>query len=155
MDKQNIPSEAEVVEIIGSIMGHDRAGAAVATKHSAAWVRFAGEVLRRYGQPAQPAASAEPVGEAQPFQPAVTSGAFTHCIFESKLVPAGTKLYAGPVSAQPSVPEGWKLVPVEPTEEMSDAGWGHIDITAGQCQDGPKDVYRAMLAAAPPADWQP
>ena len=52
----------------------------------------------------------------------------------------------------PSVPEGWKLVPVEPTREMIDhviderldalvAGKDHTFI----------DIYKAMLAAAPGA----
>ncbi len=42
------------------------------------------------------------------------------------------------------VPAGWKLVPVEPTELMSVAGW--ID----KEEVYPDDIYRAMLAAAPP-----
>jgi hypothetical protein len=41
-----------------------------------------------------------------------------------------------------SVPEGWKLVPVEPTNEMVQA-W--LDTYEGNIQT----VYRAMLAAAP------
>lgn len=41
------------------------------------------------------------------------------------------------------VVEGWKLVPVEPTEEMVDA-WT-------VCNGGPADCYRAMIAAAPAA----
>ncbi|NLZ10850.1 MAG: hypothetical protein GX086_05900 [Alcaligenaceae bacterium] len=49
--------EAEVIEIIGEIMGDGRASAAVATKHSAAWIKFANAVIARYGnaQPANPA----------------------------------------------------------------------------------------------------
>ena len=43
----------------------------------------------------------------------------------------------------PVVPEGWKLVPIEPTQEMIDA---HVDgVQSGGMQKG----YRAMLAAAP------
>lgn len=45
-----ILSESEVLEIIDDIMGSDRAAVASATKHSAAWCRFATEVLRHYGQ---------------------------------------------------------------------------------------------------------
>jgi len=46
------------------------------------------------------------------------------------------------------VPQGWKLVPVEMTQEMNDAGRaalsnGSVPLAA---------VYRAVLAAAPPAD---
>lgn len=56
------------------------------------------------------------------------------------------------LSAQPgqpaAVPEGWKLVPVEPTEDMEAAGW--ID-KEDVC---PCDIYRAMLSAAPPAPVQ-
>jgi len=53
----SVLGEAEVLEIIGEIMGDDRAGAAIATKHSAAWVRFANAVIARYGNalPANPA----------------------------------------------------------------------------------------------------
>lgn len=40
------------------------------------------------------------------------------------------------------VPEGWQLVPVEPTEEMLDAGY----FTNHGANRG---IYRAMLAAAP------
>ncbi len=53
--------------------------------------------------------------------------------------------------AQPAVPEGWKLVPVEPTREMVDAGVADLRlrgydraliVAAIEC-------YGAMLAAAP------
>lgn len=69
----------------------------------------------------------------------------------------GTKLYTAPppqpaseTAAQASVPEGWQLVPTEPTRAMANAGWntGALfsdtrmihDLTAAYC---------AMLAAAP------
>ena len=39
-----------------------------------------------------------------------------------------------------SAPEGWKIVPVEPTGEMVDAGIRSL---------GTADKFRAMLAAAP------
>ncbi|KOA70482.1 hypothetical protein [Pantoea sp. CFSAN033090] len=42
------------------------------------------------------------------------------------------------------IPEGWKLVPVEPTEEMIAAGDQFMD---GLSRLG--DAYDAMLAAAP------
>ena len=45
----------------------------------------------------------------------------------------------------PVVPEGWQLVPVEPTEEMLDAGY----FTNHGANRG---IYRAMLAAAPSPD---
>jgi hypothetical protein len=50
--------------------------------------------------------------------------------------------------AQPAVPEGWKLVPVEPTEIMQDAGV--VVMPTVDCH--PYDagmVYKAMLAATP------
>jgi len=50
--------------------------------------------------------------------------------------------------AQPAAPEGWKLVPVEPTEIMQDAGV--VVMPTVDCH--PYDagmVYKAMLAAAP------
>ena len=48
----------------------------------------------------------------------------------------------------PAVPAGWKLVPVEPTEEMLDAGY----FTNHGANRG---IYRAMLAAAPAAPARP
>lgn len=47
---------------------------------------------------------------------------------------------ASTISPAPSVPEGWQLVPIEPTEDMQHAWIGHkLFATA----------YRKMLAAAP------
>ncbi|ELY2630684.1 hypothetical protein SMC50_003158 [Cronobacter sakazakii] len=56
------------------------------------------------------------------------------------------------------VPEGWKLVPVEPTDAMCDIGHIGVDVLTGVTDDneyysidGPyaAKVYRAMIAAAP------
>ncbi len=47
---------------------------------------------------------------------------------------------------QPAVPEGYVLVPLEPTQEMEDAAYRNSS-TYGS---GPGADYRAMLAAAPP-----
>lgn len=49
-----------------------------------------------------------------------------------------TPLYAAP--AAPSVPPGWKLVPVEPTDAMVDATHHGQPVS---------DIWRDMLAAAP------
>ena len=51
------------------------------------------------------------------------------------------------------VPQGWKLVPVDPTSEMLKAAWKHgIDDEAPD----PYYAYKAMLAAAPqPPDVAP
>lgn len=54
-------------------------------------------------------------------------------------------------SAAPVVPQGWKLVPVEPTRKMLDAG---SDAGNGHDWEGPDAVYPAMLAVAPPAPQQ-
>ena len=43
------------------------------------------------------------------------------------------------------VPQGWKLVPVEPTEEMLNAG-----ISARRDMGATEDVFAAMVAASPP-----
>ena len=48
-------------------------------------------------------------------------------------------------------PDGWKLVPIEPTPEMVKAGYLHKHRDA---YDPEADVYRAMLAAAPGATSQ-
>jgi len=55
---------------------------------------------------------------------------------------ARTALAAPPA---PSVPDGWKLVPVEPTDEMIDAG---CDASNAYRVDMDRS-YQAMLAAAP------
>ena len=49
-----------------------------------------------------------------------------------------------------AVPNGWKLVPIEPTGEMHVAAVKTIKRCAGNA-DFPPRVYRAMLAAAPAA----
>lgn len=50
-------------------------------------------------------------------------------------------------SNSPVIPDGWVVVPVEPTEEMNKAGW-----TAMNEHDAINPTYRAMLAAAPQQD---
>lgn len=52
-------------------------------------------------------------------------------------------LYTTPPLNSPEVPEGWKLVPIEPTQNMVDA---HI---SGMQLAGFSRAYRDMLAAAP------
>jgi len=44
-----------------------------------------------------------------------------------------------------AIPEGWKLVPIKPTEEMIDAPF---DLPSDSL-DAPEIIYEAMLAAAP------
>jgi hypothetical protein len=64
-----------------------------------------------------------------------------------------TTLYLHP-APQPAIPEGWKLVPIEPTGEMKRAA--HISLTGdetGWYTSAPAlaacRYYKAMLAAAP------
>ncbi len=51
-----------------------------------------------------------------------------------------------PLSNSPVIPDGYALVPVEPTKEMIDAGWSYYMTTKSPSSLG---VYGAMLAAAP------
>ena len=55
-----------------------------------------------------------------------------------------------PAQPAPSLPEGWKLVPIEPTPGMIDAAeyvdWGDADVR-GSCIN----AWDRMLAAAPEA----
>jgi hypothetical protein len=67
-----------------------------------------------------------------------------------------TPLYTHPAPSpltRPAVPEGYKLVPVEPTPEM---GWAYLDAARLHAANGAEDTmrfswggYRAMIAAAP------
>ena len=57
-----------------------------------------------------------------------------------------------------SAPEGWKLVPFEPTDAMIECGCRALGALYGQY--GALEAYRAMLIAAPPPPvsedrWQP
>ena len=65
--------------------------------------------------------------------------------------PTWKAIEARVTGAQPatSIPEGWKLVPIEPTDRMLSAGQSEWLESAGA--DPCFDVYRAMLAAAPEA----
>jgi len=64
----------------------------------------------------------------------------------SENLKVGDKLYASLQPAQqPTIPPGYKLVPVEPTREMLTA-WIKADVVSNRTAP---DLYRAMLAAAP------
>jgi hypothetical protein len=54
-------------------------------------------------------------------------------------------LYDTTPPAQPAVPEGWKLVPVEPTKEMAIAYWQFNDRQDVRMID----AWKAILEAAP------
>ncbi|WP_233149133.1 MULTISPECIES: DUF550 domain-containing protein [Enterobacteriaceae] len=49
-----------------------------------------------------------------------------------------------PADNSPVIPDGWQLVPKEPTEAMNKAGWAAMNE-----HDAINPTYRAMLAAAP------
>ncbi|MCB5313617.1 hypothetical protein [Yersinia intermedia] len=53
------------------------------------------------------------------------------------------EIYTTPQLNSPEIPEGWKLVPLEPTQNMVDA---HI---SGMQLAGFSRAYRDMIAAAP------
>lgn len=52
-----------------------------------------------------------------------------------------------PDGNSPATPDGWQLVPKEPTEAMNKAGWAAMNE-----HDAINPTYRAMLAAAPQQD---
>ncbi|WP_370815545.1 MULTISPECIES: hypothetical protein [Citrobacter freundii complex] len=52
-----------------------------------------------------------------------------------------------PAGNSPATPDGWQLVPKEPTEAMNKAGWAAMNE-----HDAINPTYRAMLAAAPQQD---
>ena len=91
-------------------------------------------------------------------------GALTKCIVQ-RLVDYGTAddeaiasaeefvynacraaMLQGAAGNSPAIPDGYALVPVEPTKEMIDAGWSYYMTTKSPSSIG---VYGAMLAAAP------
>ncbi|WP_244139134.1 hypothetical protein [Burkholderia gladioli] len=49
------------------------------------------------------------------------------------------------------LPEGWKLVPIEPTQKMLDCWWDGLQKGAAFVNCTPRGVYGAMLDAAPAA----
>jgi len=65
------------------------------------------------------------------------------------------KLSAPAPSGAAKVPEGWKLVPVEPTPAMVEAGykeWTHWQTTPSGMHEFLRTIYRALLAAASAQD---
>lgn len=62
----------------------------------------------------------------------------------SPVIPDG--LAAAAPTGIPMIPDGYVMVPKEPTKEMIDAGWLHF---MGTKNPSSKGTYKAMLAAAP------
>ena len=53
-------------------------------------------------------------------------------------------------SCKPRVPEGYALVPIEPTDDMIDAGYDVLgDDKKRPWHWSPREMYAAMCAAAP------
>jgi hypothetical protein len=69
----------------------------------------------------------------------------------------GDKLYALPgAQPAPSVPEGWKLVPVEPTQEMiNHVIKERLEALVAWKEHTFIDIYKAMLAAAAAPEAKP
>lgn len=76
----------------------------------------------------------------------VTTEAFYHWMRVA--YEAGTLTNEGTIQAgnSPVIPEGYVMVPKEPTKEMIDAGWLYF---MGTKNPSSKGAYKAMLAAAP------
>ena len=77
--------------------------------------------------------------------------------------PNWTDYYTIPLYLHPApIPEGWQLVPKEPTKEMSDVFWSaYIPAPDGMAQSCSFEdfhdfryMYKAMLAAAPKYEEQ-
>lgn len=77
---------------------------------------------------------------------AIKSHGAWDCLDDLAALPDGTKLYAAHVAqAQHSVPEGWKLVPMDPTSQMTFVGQS----LRYDAVNSIGEIYRQMLAAAP------
>lgn len=73
-----------------------------------------------------------------------------------RCVERGSKLLYPVAMPAPAIPQGWKLVPVEPTPGMSEAGaystGDNVDgrpVWKATIDEQAAHIYRAMLAAAP------
>lgn len=65
------------------------------------------------------------------------------------------KIEAALQQTAPAVPDGWKLVPIEPTLEMREAFHDANEEWEDGGLDSPDHQYQAMLAAAPKPDHSP
>jgi hypothetical protein len=82
------------------------------------------------------------------------SGMFVD-FYPDRDLPLGAEVYTTPPSAA-GVPDGWRLVPIEPTEEMLDAATMH-DTTPrdASIDQWNRDTWSFMLDAAPEATPSP
>lgn len=67
------------------------------------------------------------------------------------IVITALRAFAKSMDAEPVVPPGWRLVPVEPTDEMLD--WRYA--TRALCEDGDQEAMRDLIRAAIAASPQP
>ncbi|WP_293648421.1 hypothetical protein [uncultured Pantoea sp.] len=65
-------------------------------------------------------------------------------VYKQQSFSTDSPVYTVPPVAAPAVPDGWQLVPVEPTPKMLVAG-----ILVTEYDADPGGMYRAMIAAAP------
>ncbi|WP_321865677.1 hypothetical protein [Paraburkholderia tropica] len=71
-------------------------------------------------------------------------------LVDPESLPEGTKIYAGTISGSAGqAPEGWKLVPVEPTPEMVDALWDGLPKGFTFSNYTPRGVIASIISAAP------
>ncbi|MCM6991767.1 hypothetical protein [Enterobacter roggenkampii] len=81
--------------------------------------------------------------EAEPVSQVLSSRAGNDTSTIDKALPEGTTFYTVPPA--PVVPNGWMMVPVEPTEEML----AELCLVKGWTARALNARYQAMLAAAP------
>lgn len=67
---------------------------------------------------------------------------------ENKILKTDIALYTAPPASVLRVPEGWKLVPADPTDAMI------VAVSKGLAERIKPSRYRAMLAASPEANYE-
>jgi hypothetical protein len=113
-----------------------------------AWKGWLARALSEEAQP-EPVASLRVMEESDPTW---RGRSFIGLTDAGRALPAGDyRLYAQPV---PALPEGWVAVPREPTDAMLDAAERteiiHNEWGEDMYVENSDEVYRAMIAAAPP-----
>ena len=141
---QPAPTEMSITtgtlsEMFLSLDGHDKA------QPGYDWRKGWNDAIRQAMDYAQPAPSA-PDGVAEALQRLIENGAVLGPgSAEDALLVARYRQHL--LACAPSVPDGYKLVPIVSTDEMDNAGADHCDGYLSTAQA----VWDAMLAAAPEA----
>lgn len=73
-------------------------------------------------------------------------------VFKHPVTQALWRMYQAAPAGIPMIPDGYVMVPKEPTKEMIDAGWLYF---MGAKSPSSKGAYKAMLAAAPQPQNEP